>query len=87
MADSFPKGKQISMSTEGNRPKGGASRGDSESGPTGSPRTYPKGSKIKMDPQAYKSGPATDIYVGGVDPATGRDPDAGSSNGGGKDEY
>lgn len=44
--------------------KGG---GSSTSGPTGSSRSYPKGSKVslsnQMNPQKV---PCTDIYVGGI---------------------
>jgi hypothetical protein len=69
--------KQESMKVQSDRAMGGAAMSDSGMGPTGSGRMYPKGKSILKDGAAYRPGAPTDLYVGGVNPATGRDEDEG----------
>jgi hypothetical protein len=63
-----PGTKQTSVHTETDRISGGPSRGE-DTGPTGSDRSYPKGSAIDMSADFLPQ--ATDIYVGGVGPEEG----------------
>lgn len=62
--------KQISEKNEASSQMRGGHDSGEENGPTGSCRTYPKGSKVPtkadFNPMEDKRRGATDLYVGGV---------------------
>ena len=64
------KDKEISTKPEEMTKAGGAGAGEGRGGPTGSSRSYPKGSKVSLtpdfNPMSDKKRGATDWAVGGV---------------------